>query len=174
MQLRKWHRLWSKWQHAKCGDQRQLGEQGSFTRPKSACVNYVFVHVVLFQVSWHCQNCELCSPQRTLKRTVWLGLVSDLRNQRNYGVIECQCMPCEKQAFQYVDLLFCFSFSWIYSKANLKVECHNKCSPGILFCFFSTTKNSRDYSLAIMPHVDIELMSNCTSDFCMSAMYLWW
>lgn len=44
--------------------------------------------------------------------TVLLGLVStvftDLRNGRKYGVIIRQCSPCEKQAFQYVDLFSVF------------------------------------------------------------------
>ena len=66
--------------------------------------------------------------------TVSLGLVStvvtDLKIRRKYGVILRQCLPCEKQAFQCVNLFFCFSSSWIYSKVNSGVGCHNKHSPG--------------------------------------------
>lgn len=47
---------------------------------------------------------SLCTVSLSLVGAV----VTDFRNIRKYGVIVRQCLPCEKQAFHYVDLFLFF------------------------------------------------------------------
>lgn len=118
------------------------GGAGVLRQSKSVSLTCVLVHVMLPLVSWHCQNCELCSLRgifNVLYLSVWSALSSlTVGADVAVGVIIRQCLPHEKQAFQYVArLVFFFSSSWIYSKANVRVKCQSKCFQGLLLPIFT-------------------------------------
>lgn len=96
------------------------------------------VHVACLQseLSWLCQNCELCSLRGTSMYCICICRSAQRCFQKAWGVdvttVSSDVSVCHMKNKLSTHLIcFCFSFLWIYSRVNAGVECRENFLQGI-------------------------------------------